>query len=102
MKRDFELIRKILLEPTAWLPVVMSITALIVMMGQLIMFGAAREPDEGIAAHIWQLLMGLQVPLVAWFAVKWLCRTPRQAVLVLAVQALAAFTALVPVWFFKL
>ncbi len=89
-------------QPSAWLPVAMSVTALAVVMGQLLVFGSTPEPDEGIAAHTWQLLMGLQVPLVAWFTIKWLRRTPGFAATVLAVQALAALTAVVPVWFFKL
>ena len=87
---------------SAWLPVVMSFTALFVVMSHVMMFGAAREADEGFAAHLWQLLMGLQLPLVLWFSVKWLRRTPGPASTVLAVQVLAAFTAVAPVWFFKL
>jgi hypothetical protein len=89
-------------QPSAWLPVVISLTALTVLISHLIIFGGAREPDEGATAHIWQLLMGLQVPLVSWFVFKWLRRTPGPASTVLAVQAFAALTAVVPVWFFKL
>lgn len=34
--------------------------------------GYVRQPDEGTAAHLWQLLMAGQVPIVAFFAVRWL------------------------------
>ncbi len=89
-------------QPSAWLPVVMSLTALIVVLGHLIMFGATREADEGVAAHVWQLLMVLQAPWVAWFALTWPRRAQRQSILILTLQAIAAFTAVVPVWFFRL
>jgi hypothetical protein len=54
--------------------------------------GTAREPDEGTAAHLWQLLMAGQMPVIAWFAIRWVSKGARQALLVLAVQV-AAFTA---------
>ena len=65
------------------------------------MFGTARQADEGTAAHIWQLLMAGQVPVIAFFAIKWLPTEPRRAVLVLALQAAAALAALFPVWWFQ-
>ena len=37
--------------PSAILPVVMSVAALAVVLGHIIMFGDAREADEGTAAH---------------------------------------------------
>jgi hypothetical protein len=42
--------------------------------------------------------MAGQVPVVAFFAITWLPRSPRQALLVLALQAGAAFAALAPVF----
>jgi hypothetical protein len=56
----------------------------------------------GTAAHIWQILMAAQVPIVAFFAVKWLPRIPTQALQVLALQAGAALAALAPVFFLGL
>jgi len=55
--------------------------------------GPARQADEGTAAHLWQLLMAGQLPAVAVFAIKWLPRSPRQALLVLALQLGAALAA---------
>ena len=55
--------------PSAWLPIAMSFVALAMVVGCIAMFGAVREPDEGAAAHIWQLLMAMQVPVVALFVV---------------------------------
>lgn len=89
-------------KPSAWVPVAMSFAALATVLIHIAMFGTAREPDEGAAAHIWQILMAAQVPIVAFFAIKWLPRTPRQAMLVLAMQAAAALSALAPVFFLNL
>jgi hypothetical protein len=38
------------------------------------------------------------VPIVAYFAVKWLPRSPRHALLVLALQAVAVLPALAAVY----
>jgi hypothetical protein len=89
-------------KPSAWVPLAMSFAALALVLGHIAIFGAAREPDEGTAAHIWQILMAAQVPIVAFFAIKWLPRSPKQALLVLALQAGAVLAALAPVFFFNL
>lgn len=89
-------------KPSAWIPLAMSFAALAVVLIHVAMFGAAREPDEGAAAHIWQLLMAGQVPVVAFFAIKWLPRTPGPALLVLALQCGAALAALAPVFLLNL
>ena len=85
-------------EPSAFIPIAMSIAALVTVLYHIAMFGIAREPDEGAAAYIWQLLMAGQVPVVAFYAVKWLPRAPRTALQVLAVQVGAALAALAPVY----
>jgi hypothetical protein len=89
-------------KPSAFLPVAMSLTALVVVLLHVAIFGIARESDEGAAAHIWQLLMAGQMPILAFFAVKWLPRAPRQTLGVLALQAGAASASLAPVFFLKL
>ena len=89
-------------QPSAFLPVTMSFAALATVLVHLAMFGVVREADEGTAAHIWQLLMIAQVPIVAFFAIKWLPRTPRQALHILALQAGAGLAALAPVFFLNL
>jgi hypothetical protein len=88
--------------PSAWLPVVMSMVAVIVVLGHVALFGTTREPDEGTAGHIWQLLMAMQLPIVAFFAIKWLPRTPKPALLILTLQAGAALIALSPVFLLHL
>jgi hypothetical protein len=46
--------------------------------------------------------MGLQVPIIAFFAIKWLPRAKREARKVLVVQAIFLLAALAPVYFLKL
>ncbi len=89
-------------EPSAFLPLTMSLIALAIVLGHVAMFGAVREADEGTAAHIWQLLMAAQVPIIAFFAIKWLPQSPSQALPILALQVVAALAAAAPVFFFNL
>jgi hypothetical protein len=82
----------------------MSIAALVLVLGHVAVVGvaAARQPDEGAIAHIFQLLIVAQIPIVAFFAIKWLPRAPRISLPVLALQAAAVIAALAPVYFFNL
>ena len=89
-------------QPSAFLPLAMSLTALSVVLGHIAIYGVAREADEGAAAHIWQILMAGQLPILAFFAIKWLPRAPRQALSVLLLQAVAALASMAPVFFLKL
>ncbi len=95
-------VRSMLKQPAAFLPIAMSLAALAVVLAHIALFGAAREADEGAAAHIFQLLMVLQLPLVAFFAIRRLALAPRQALSVLALQAGAGLAALAPVFFLNL
>ncbi len=89
-------------QPSAFVPLAMSLTALSVVLGHIAMFGLVREPDEGAAAHIWQLLMGLQLPILLFFAIKWLPKAPKQTLIVLGMQAGAALASVAPVFYFNL
>lgn len=89
-------------QPSALVPVAMSLAALATVVTHIAIFGSAREPDEGSAAHIWQLLMAGQVPFITWFAIKWLPRAPRQGLQMLGIQAAAALAAMFPVWWLGL
>ncbi len=93
--------RSMLKHPSAFLPMVMSVLALTVVVGFLAVRGPAPQSDEGAAAHIWQLLMAAQVPIVLFFAHKWLPQAPREAALTLALQIGAAIAALLPVFLLR-
>jgi hypothetical protein len=84
--------------PSAFLPVAMSLGALATIVLFIAFHGTAPQADEGAAAHIWQLLMAAQIPIILFFAIKWLPRSPRQAAPILAVQVGAALAAMAPVF----
>ena len=85
-------------QPSAFIPIIMSLAALATVLFHVAMFGTARQPDEGAAAHIWQLLMAGQLPVIAFYAFKWFPRDHKIALQVLGVQVGAAFAALAPVY----
>jgi hypothetical protein len=88
--------------PSAFLPMAMSFVALAIVLGHITIFGVAREADEGPTAHIFQLLMISQLPIIIFFAIKWLRRDPRQTLLVIALQLVVAVATLAPVFAFNL
>ncbi len=76
----------------------MSLAALGLVLGHVAMFGVVRAADEGTAAHLFQLLMAGQVPVVAYFALMWMPRFPGPALRVLALQGAAALAAIAAVY----
>ncbi|TMC90425.1 MAG: hypothetical protein E6J12_07285 [Chloroflexi bacterium] len=84
--------------PSALIPLAMSLSALALVLAHTALYGAAREADEGSAAHMWQLLIAGQIPFIAYFAVTWIPRRPKAALMVLGVQLLAVFAAAAPVF----
>jgi hypothetical protein len=95
---NFSILKRV----TAWMPVVMSGAALAIVLIHIARFGTAPEADEGAAAHLWQMMMAGQLPIIAFFAIKWVPRTPKPALLVLALQAIAGLAAMAPVFYFGL
>jgi len=88
--------------PSAFLPMAMSLLALTIVLIHIALFGHVREADEGTTAHLWQILMAGQPPVLGFFAIKWLPRAPRQTLCVLALQAGAVLASLAPVFYFNL
>jgi hypothetical protein len=89
--------------PSAILPMMMSLAALALVLVHLALRGGTPEPpDEGTAAHVFQLLLAGQAPIVAFFAIKWLPRLPGETLMMIGMQAAAALLALTPVVIFDL
>ena len=85
-------------QPSALLPVAMSLAALAVVLAHAALYGVVHEADEGTAAHLFQILMAAQAPVVLYFAVKWLPQAPGRALRVLGLQAGAAAAAFAAVY----
>jgi Flp pilus assembly protein TadB len=62
----------------------MSLAILAMVLTTIGTSGAVRQEDEGTQAHIFQIWLVLEVVLVAVFAVEWVPRRPKQALVVLA------------------
>ncbi len=87
----------LLKHPSAFVPMAMSSAALVTIAVHVARAGIAPQADEGTAAHIWQLLMVCQLPVVALFAIRWLPAAPRQAAGILALQVCAMVAAAAPI-----
>lgn len=95
----------LLKKPSAFIPIIMSLTALAILLGYLIIFGTDQpinqQTDEGTAAHIFQILMGGQLPIIAFFIIKWFPKNPKQALMVLALQFVAGLLPMALLFFFE-
>lgn len=91
---------------SGWVPLALAAAALLFLGGWVLTgphapnlvaeHGVVRE-DEGVAAHVWQLLMLAQLLAIAVFAARWLPRAPRSAAVMLGLQALGIVAAALPV-----
>jgi len=92
---------KIFRRPSSFVPIAMSGLVIIAMVWHLLRFGLGHQTDEGTAAHIFQIVMPLELPVIGYFALRWLAVDPRWAGKVLAVQA-GIFLCIVAIVFFFL
>jgi hypothetical protein len=92
---DFTILKK----PSALAPVLMSLAGLALVLVHAARYGVVHDADEGTSAHLFQMLMAGQLPIVALFAVKWLPQSPGPALVVLALQAAAGIAAFASVFF---
>lgn len=86
---------------SAIVPIGMSLAALLLVLVYGLIIRPGPQQDEGAPAHIYQLLMSVQVPIVAYFAIRWLPRQTRPALTVLALQGLAWLAALAALYYFE-
>ncbi len=91
-------VSSMLRHPSALLPLVMSAAALAMIVWFVTAHGVIHQADEGAQAHLWQLLMAGQLPVIVYFALRWLPRAPRPALIVLVLQLGAAFLAVAPLY----
>jgi len=98
--------KSLLKKPSAWIPLVMSLAALALLLGYVAILGyvakfrIVQHEDEGTPAHLFQLIMLAQLPIVPFFAIRWLPKRPKQSLLVLGLQALAWIIPILGViWF---
>lgn len=90
-----DLKKTVVKRPSAWVPVGMSLTAIMMVLGYVAVFGITRNPqgDEGMAARIFQLLLAGQVPIMMFLAIKHWPQKPKETLEILVVQIAAALGA---------
>jgi hypothetical protein len=76
----------------------MSSVALLLVLAQVATVGVEPQADEGAAAHMWQLLMAGQLPLIAYFGIRWVPPAPKRGLIVLLTQLAFALVAATPVF----
>lgn len=90
---------ELLKRPTGFLPLGISAAFLVPLVVAIAQGTLVRQADEGAAAHLFQLLMPLQLVVIAWFAASWLPQHRRSAAQVLCLQGAAFFAVLSIVYF---
>ena len=90
----------LLKQPSAWIPLAMSLAALAMVLGYVAIFGIVHHQEERLPARIFQLIMLAQLPIAAFFAFQWLPKRPIQALAVLALQAVGWIIPIITIiWF---
>ncbi len=93
----------LLQKPSAWIPLVLTLGIMGMFLFYIVVAGPPEpQADEGIAAHLFQLWLVVEAVLVTLFAVKWLPREPKQALIILTLQILGVAAACFPVFYFQL
>lgn len=82
-------------------PIVMSLLALALVIIAVTTGWETNLPDEGVAAHLFQLLIFTQPLVVLAFLVTADWKRPVRVGVLLALQALAAALALGTLWYFE-
>src|SRR3569833_1336243 len=90
--------RSLIRRPAAFGPNVMSAAALSILLFHISRYGHKSEVDEGSAAHLWQLLMAAQIPVIAFFVIRWIRVQSLATIEVLGLQILAAALSCAPVF----
>lgn len=83
-------------------PVAMSLAAFIMVVVAAVMGRANSQPDEGTLAHIFQLLIAAQMPVILLFLVTADCRHSTRVARPLALQGAAIILAVGSVYYLNL
>jgi hypothetical protein len=83
---------------SGWLPIAIPIFLLALGFRYVALNGLVSQADEGTEAHLFQLLMPVQLVVLAYFALTWLPRAPRRALPVLLLQVIATIAVFAAVY----
>ena len=83
---------------SAWIPLAIPAFLLLLGLRFVAINGPVGQADEGTEAHLFQLLLPVQLIVMTIFAVTWLPRAPRPAAVIVALQVIATIALLAAVW----
>ncbi|MDQ6859092.1 MAG: hypothetical protein M3Z65_08875 [Chloroflexota bacterium] len=83
---------------SAWLPLAIPLFLLLLGLRHVVLYGPVGEADEGTEAHLFQLLMPVQLFAIVYFAFTWLPRARRDAMVMLVLHVAATFALLAAVY----
>jgi hypothetical protein len=87
--------------PSAWLPFLVSLASLALVLTYAATSGTAAHEDERLPARLFQVLMLVELALVAVFAARWLPAEPKQAGWIIVAQAFVASLPIVAVLYLE-
>lgn len=86
----------LLKKPSAWIPIAIPLGFIAYMVFVIATAGTiVREPDEGTAAHLFQIWLVLEPFMLGYFAIKYFPLMPHDTTFILALQI---FTAFLPIY----
>ena len=80
----------LLKKPSAWIPIAIPLLFIAYIVSIISFFGVVREKDEGVGAPLFQLWLILEPFMLGYFALTYAPREPKNALIILALQAVAA------------
>ena len=92
----------LLKKPTAWIPLIISLTGIALILGYVALFGIVRHEDENMPARFFQLLTFAQILIILFFAVKWFPQMPKQTLQVLTLQIVSILIPIFLIIFLEL
>ncbi len=86
--------------PSAFIPVAMSLFAVALVLIHAAIVPFVKHPGNAAINLLVQILLAAQLPVIVFVIVTRLRRDPKPTLRILAVQAAAAFAAIVADWIF--
>src|SRR3989344_3716459 len=95
--------KSLIKKPSAWIPIVMSFLALSILIVHVLIFGIdlKQQKDEGTEAHLFQILMVGEIPIIAFFLIKWLPKKIKETLLILLLQFISGCIPLAVLFFLE-
>lgn len=94
--------KELIKRPSAFVPVLMSITAIIILLYNIMIVGVEQKQGEEIVTGIYEILIIWQLPVIAFFAFKWGSQNFKNGLIVLLIQILAIAAGFILIDYFNL